>query len=145
MHSEKQVAIIFAAVSKAPELFPAKPELRHKAAVDIVVVQFKDKSFDLPRLRAIAGSIGRECLTAILETIPTSVTAGLISKLDKANKERASDAGFAVQHALSLAFSEIEPAPPSKVAKVAKPPKRKKEEEPIVRTLHLSKALRKRD
>jgi hypothetical protein len=144
MQTDKQVAAIFAAIARNPEAFPAKPELRHKAAIDIVLAQFKDKTFSLPKLRSIAQELGRECVTAILETVPASVTSSLIAKLDKANKARSNEPDFAAPHLIALAYSEIEPAPATKAAKAAKSPKAKQEADPVVRTLHLSKALRKK-
>lgn len=139
MHTETQAMTIFAAILSQPQAFNCKPELRHKASLDIVVAQFKDKSFTLSRLREMAAALGRECFTAILEALPLSVTTGMIAKVDKANKARAGEGNFSLTHLLSLAFGEAEPLPAT--SKTVKAPKTKKVEPPIVRTLHLSKAL----
>jgi|GEM_PF-2582037 len=139
MHTDEQALTIMGAIVARPDLFNAKPDLLHKATRDVVVAQFKDKGFTLSKFRGMTTVLGRPCLTAVLEELAAPALASLLTKLDKANKGLADEGRLAISHLLALGFGGIEPSPPAKAAKSAKP-KVAGANEPV-RLLHQSKAL----
>ena len=140
MKTDNQVSVIFHAIATRPEVFSAKPELKQKAARDIVVAQLKEKAFNLSRMREIALALGRECTLAVLEELPHATLSSLLGKLDKVNKDRAEEGRFAVSHLLALAFGEVEPQP-GKSRTPKSDQKKQKPEKEVVRLLHQSKVL----
>jgi hypothetical protein len=129
---------LFQAFAKQPDLFALKPATYRKAAIDVVVAQLKDTGCDLSMARRIAALVGSEPLLAVLDEQPSTVIAGLIKKLDKANADRAKAEGvWARSHLAALVEGRAEPA----AAPTKRPPAPKKPKKDVTRALHQARSM----
>jgi hypothetical protein len=105
---------ILKSVAGHADLFSDARDIADKAALNIVAIQLKAKTFDLDRLKQAHKALGADTLALILEHLPDSVPSTLVARIDPHHPKSADgSAPWKRSHVVALASGSAKPEPKS--------------------------------
>ncbi|MFA5900078.1 MAG: hypothetical protein WC829_13325 [Hyphomicrobium sp.] len=114
---------IVRSVIENPTVFTDVREQVQKAALAIVTAQFKSKTLDLDRVRAMRTAFGPETFTMLMEHLPDNVLTAVTKKIDAHNPGlKGATGNWHRKNIDALASGQAPAAKPAKAAALQKKP-----------------------